>query len=261
VRLLKKNSALLDLALTTNGLLLAQQAQALRDAGLSRVTVSLDTLKADRFRELSRRDQLDDVLQGVETVKALGFPELKIDSVVLRGTNEDELGDLIQFAKGVDAEVRFIEYMDVGGATHWSSSRVFPKREMLDSLEARYGGPIEPTDVESWAPARRYRLPDGTVFGIIASTTEPFCRTCDRSRLTADGLFYLCLYAPSGVDLRAKLRSGSSDEELELEIASLWRARADRGAEVRLELEKRDALVQVEGLRKDPHLEMHTRGG
>jgi cyclic pyranopterin phosphate synthase len=261
VRLLKKNPRLTDLALTTNGLLLSEQAEALKEAGLSRITVSLDTLRKDRFQEISRRNQLDDVLEGIEASRSLGFPELKIDSVILRGTNEDELADLVELAKRVGAEVRFIEYMDVGGATRWESSRVVSKKEMLEALEARYGGPIEPVDVASWAPAKRYRLPDGTVFGIIASTTEPFCRTCDRSRLTADGLFYLCLYARTGVDLREKLRSGASDEELETELASIWRAREDRGAELRRELARREALVQVDSLRKDPHLEMHTRGG
>jgi cyclic pyranopterin phosphate synthase len=122
-------------------------------------------------------------------------------------------------------------------------------------------GEAVPIDVESWAPARRFRRPDGTAFGIIASTTEPFCRTCDRSRLTADGVFFSCLYAQKGLDLRAKLRSGAGDAEIERLVATGWLAREDRGAEIRLELAERDALVEVDRLRKDPHLEMHTRGG
>jgi cyclic pyranopterin phosphate synthase len=261
VRLFAKNPRLKDLALTTNGILLADQAESLKSAGLSRVTVSLDTLRADRFRELTRQDRLADVLEGIEAVKAQGFPELKLDAVILKGVNDDELFELLEFGKRVSAEVRFIEYMDVGGATRWSPERVVSKREMIDRLESRYGGPIERTDRESWAPAKRYRLPDGTLFGIIASTTEPFCRTCDRSRLTADGLFYLCLYAAKGLDLRAKVRGGASDEEIRALIASTWTAREDRGAEIRLLAASREALVAVDGLRKDPHLEMHTRGG
>ena len=175
--------------------------------------------------------------------------------------NDDEIFDLLDFGKTIGAEVRFIEYMDVGGATRWSPERVFSKREMLRRIEERAGATATPIDLESWAPARRFRLPDGTTFGIIASTTEPFCRTCDRSRLTADGVFYTCLYAQMGLDLRAKLRSGASDEELEAILGARWLAREDRGAEVRLELARRDALVEVDRLRKDPHLEMHTRGG
>lgn len=261
VRLLSRDTRLTEVALTTNGLLLEAQAKDLKEAGLSRITVSLDTLKPERFRELSRRDGLEDVLSGIEATRTAGFSELKVDSVILRGVNDDEIFDLLDFAKTVGAEVRFIEYMDVGGATRWSPERVFSKREMLALIEQRSGAPAAPIDLESWAPAKRYRLSDGSTFGIIASTTEPFCRTCDRSRLTADGVFYSCLYAQRGLDLRAKLRSGASDEELEALLASTWRAREDRGAEIRLELAEREALVEVDRLRKDPHLEMHTRGG
>jgi cyclic pyranopterin phosphate synthase len=261
VRLLSRDSRISEVALTTNGLLLEAQAKDLKEAGLSRVTVSLDTLKADRFREISRRDGLEDVFSGIEAARAAGFTDLKIDSVIVRGMNDDELFDLLDFGKSIGAEVRFIEYMDVGGATRWSPERVLSKKEMLALVEERSGSPAAPVDLESWAPAKRYRLPDGSTFGIIASTTEPFCRTCDRSRLTADGVFYSCLYAQKGLDLRAKLRSGASDEELEALLAETWKAREDRGAEIRLELAERDALLEVDRLRKDPHLEMHTRGG
>jgi cyclic pyranopterin phosphate synthase len=256
VALLARNELLSEVALTTNGLLLEPQAKALKDSGLSRITVSLDTLKPERFREISRRDGLDDVLRGIEALLRAGFTGLKLDTVIVRGMNDDEILDLLDFAKSIDAEVRFIEYMDVGGATRWSMDRVVSKREMLALV-----GNATPIDLESWAPAKRYRRPDGTTFGIIASTTEPFCRTCDRSRLTADGVFYSCLYAQKGLDLRGKLRSGAADEEIEALLAARWQAREDRGAERRLELAEREALVEVEGLRKDPHLEMHTRGG
>jgi len=260
VRMLAGIPRIRDLALTTNGLLLPEQAGPLREAGLHRVTVSLDTLRPDRFRALTRRDAYARVLEGIEAVRRVGFPGLKLDSVIMRGVNEDELIDLIEFGKAVGAEVRFIEYMDVGGATHWTMDRVVSRVEMLGVLSARYG-PIEPVVEVSSAPADRFRLPDGTVFGIIASTTTPFCRTCDRSRLTADGMWFLCLYAQRGTDLRTPLRAGAGRAALHEVITGGWRARQDRGAEERKELGIRGPLIQIEGLRQDPHLEMHTRGG
>ncbi len=263
VRLLAGVPAVRDLAMTTNGVLLGEQAATLRAAGLHRVTVSLDTLRPDRFRALTRRDDHAAVLRGIEAVRAAGFPGLKLDTVVIRGVNEDELIDLVEFARAHEAEVRFIEYMDVGGATRWSREQVVSRAEMLERLAARYG-PIEPIREETSAPAERFRLADGLTFGIIASTTAPFCRTCDRSRLTADGTWYLCLYAQRGIDLRTPLRDGASRAELRALISRGWAERRDRGAEERKELEAigfRGVLVQVEGLRRDPHLEMHTRGG
>ena len=260
IRLLATKPALRDLAITTNGVLLAEHAEALRAAGLHRVTVSLDTLRADRFATLTRRTSHAQVLEGIRSVPRAGFSGTKLDTVVIRGVNDDELGDLIEFGKTVPAEVRFIEYMDVGGATRWSMEQVVSRAEMLDRLERRYG-PIVPVVEDSTAPADRYRLGDGTVFGIIASTTAPFCADCDRSRLTADGMWYLCLYALTGVDLRAPLREGASLEELAALIAGGWRTRVDRGAEDRLALRDRSPLIQIGGLKRDPHLEMHTRGG
>jgi GTP 3',8-cyclase len=260
VRMLAANSRICDLALTTNGVLFAEQGEALREAGLHRVTVSLDSLRPERFAVLTGRDTHAQVLEGIAAVRRMRFPKLKLDTVVLRGVNEDELSDLIEYGRGVDAEVRFIEYMDVGGATEWSMEKVFTRAEMLDALGKRYGT-ITPLNENSSAPAERFRLPDGTVFGIIASTTTPFCKTCDRSRLTADGLWYLCLYAQAGVDLRKMLREGDTTEELAARISSIWSARTDRGAESRAATGQRGVLVGIEQLRKDPHLEMHTRGG
>jgi cyclic pyranopterin phosphate synthase len=249
-----------DLAMTTNGVLLAEHAPALKEAGLHRVTVSLDTLRPDRFAALTRRRSHAQVLEGIESLARAGFAGTKLDTVVIRGVNDDELADLIEFGKRVPAEVRFIEYMDVGGATRWSMDQVVSRTRMLEALEARYGR-IEPVVEETTAPADRYRLPDGTVFGIIASTTAPFCSSCDRSRLTADGMWYLCLYAQRGVDLRGPFRRGASPEELRELIAGGWRRRADRGAEERLALRERTPLVQIARLKEDPHMEMHTRGG
>ncbi len=260
VEKLAANPRLKDLAMTTNGVLLAEQAAPLRGAGLGRVTVSLDTLRPERFKALTRRDTLPQVLEGIETVDRMGWPGLKLDTVLMRGVNDDELADIIEYARTVSAEVRFIEYMDVGGATHWSMDRVVSRAEMLTRLAARYGA-IEPVVEDSSAPADRFRLPDGYVFGIISSTTQPFCGTCDRSRLTADGMWYLCLYATKGTDLRKALRGGASRDELKSLIVPGWEGRADRGAEQRLALAERRPLVQIGELKRDPHLEMHTRGG
>ena len=260
VRMLAANPRIRDLALTTNGVLFAEQGEALRAAGLHRVTLSLDTLRPERFAALTGRDTHAQVLAGIAAARRLGFPKLKLDTVVLRGVNDDELADLIEYGRGLEAEVRFIEYMDVGGATQWSLEKVFTRAEMLDQLGKRYGT-ITPLNENSSAPAERFRLPDGTVFGIIASTTTPFCRSCDRSRLTADGFWYLCLYAQAGIDLRQMLRAGAAAEELAARISSIWRGRADRGAELRAATGERGVLVGIEQLRLDPHLEMHTRGG
>lgn len=259
VDMLAGKEGLNDLALTSNGILLASQIDELKAAGLRRVTVSLDTLKADRFVKLARFDELVRVKTGIEAASR-AFGGLKVDTVVIRGVNDDELVDLIEYGKRVNAEIRFIEYMDVGGATHWSWKDVVPRREMLERLTEHYGG-VEAEVKASSAPADRYVLPDGTVFGIISSTTEPFCAACDRSRLTADGMWYLCLYATRGIDLRAALRGGASVDELKAIITAGWTARDDRGAETRLALGERRAFVPVSTLKKNPHLEMHTRGG
>ena len=252
-----------DLALTTNGVLLAEHAHQLHDAGLHRLTVSLDTLRHDRFRDLARFDELDRVLEGIAIASPL-FGGLKIDTVVIRGVNDDELVDLIEFGRTHRAEVRFIEYMDVGGATKWSMASVVPQSEILEMLTRRYGTVTAvslPIDDAGSAPARRYQLPDGEMFGIIASTTAPFCSNCDRSRLTADGMWYLCLYASDGTDLRHALRSGASREEIGTRVREVWERRRDRGAEDRLSGGHRSPLISLERLKRDPHLEMHTRGG
>jgi GTP 3',8-cyclase len=260
VRMLSANPRIRDLALTTNGVLLGEHAGALRDAGLHRITVSVDTLRPERFAALTGRDSHAEVLAGIAATRRAGFASLKIDSVVLRGVNDDELVALLEYGWSIPAEVRFIEYMDVGGATEWSTEKVFTRSEILGRLEKRYGT-ITPLAENSSAPAQRFALPNGTIFGIIASTTTPFCSRCDRSRLTADGLWFLCLYAKTGVDLRKQLRAGAPPEEIAGRIASIWRARTDRGAEMRMTERSRGIFVNIDQLRNDPHLEMHTRGG
>ena len=249
-----------DLALTTNGLLLGRQAATLRDAGLHRITVSLDTLDPRRFEAITGSPDHHAVLDGIAAAAAAGFRSVKLDTVVIRGVNDDELVPLIEFGRRVGAEVRFIEYMDVGGATRWTLRDVVSKREMLQQLAAAYG-PVRPVLERSSAPAERYVLGDGTTFGIIASTTEPFCASCDRSRLTADGIWLLCLYASAGTDLRRPLRAGATVEDLRQLVEAVWSLRADRGAEERLGMDRETTLVPLRSLRKDAHLEMHTRGG
>ncbi len=263
IGMLQKNTRIHDMAMTTNGILLAEQAQNLFDAGLHRITVSLDTLKPERFKALTRRNSLAQVFEGIESVGRVGFRGLKLDAVAMKGYNDDELIPLIEYGKRVNGEVRFIEYMDVGGANDWSADKVLSRKEILVML-GQYYGTIEPVCEISSAPAQRFRLPDGTTFGIIPSTTMPFCSTCDRSRLTADGMWYLCLYAKSGLDLRKPIRARRSREDLLSMIQSGWETRRDRGAEERKELEAgpgRGQYIDIDQLRRDPHLEMHARGG
>jgi cyclic pyranopterin phosphate synthase len=260
IQMLRRHRAVHDIALTTNGILLARHTEELRAAGLDRVTVSLDTLRPERMQEFARSTRHADVLEGIAAAQDSGLGPLKLNVVVIRGYNDDELTDLIEFGRAQNTEVRFIEYMDVGGATEWSMDQVVSQPEMLETLAQRYG-PIEPLREPGSAPAERFALSDGTVFGVIASTTAPFCRTCDRSRLTADGTWLLCLYGETGLDLREALRTGATDDEIAAQIIETWGARTDRGAEERAEAPQRGALYQLESLRADPHREMHTRGG
>src|SRR5256885_409865 len=185
VAMIARDARITDLALTTNGLLLAKHAAALQAAGLQRATVSLDTLRPERMLAFAKCARHADLLEGIAAARKAGFAKLKLNAVVIRGFNDDELADLVEFARTHDAEVRFIEYMDVGGATRWSMEQVVSQREMLEVLARRYGA-IEPIAADGRAPAERFRLADGTSFGIIASTTAPFCRACDRRRPTAD---------------------------------------------------------------------------
>src|SRR5919112_968556 len=176
IRLLARKPAIRDLALTTNGVMLAEHARALHLSGLHRLTVSLDTLRPDRFQALTRFDSLPQVLAGIEEAVNY-FERIKLDAVIIRGTNDDEIVPLLEYAKRIGAEIRFIEYMDVGGATQWSRERVMSRQQILSELSREYG-PIAAIADATSAPADRFRLADGTVFGIISSTTAPFCSSC-----------------------------------------------------------------------------------
>ncbi len=262
VRMLAAHPALDDLALTTNAVGLAAEAAFLREAGLGRLTISLDTLRSERYRALTRRDALEQALAGIEAASRAGFEGIKLNTVVLRGENDDELAELLDFARDGGHELRFIEYMDVGGATRWSREAVLPREEILARIEAAFG-PVHEVDAErrGSAPAQRYALQDGTRFGVIASTTQPFCGACDRARLTADGHFFTCLYAREGLDLATPLRAGAGAQDVAELLRARWSGRSDRGAEERLGMEGRGRLADAQELARDPHLEMHTRGG
>lgn len=290
-----------EVALTTNGLGLVEHASALRAAGLDRLTVSLDSLRRDRVQAMSGRDSLDRVLAGLDAAAAAGFRGTKLDVVAMQGFNDDELVDFLVFGRARGLEVRFIEYMDVLGATEWSADKVVSARTMLARVATAVGGKAVPFGERGSAPAARFQLPKsarvrlddaawkrlevvtrgglsgpatriaqpatrtvelgGAVFGIIASTTEPFCADCDRSRVTADGRWYGCLYSRDGLDLRAPLRAGASDGELVELLGGVWARRADHGAEERAAEAERGAAAGREELVRDPHLEMHKRGG
>jgi cyclic pyranopterin phosphate synthase len=264
VRMIREVPGVREVALTTNGILLAGAAAGLRAAGLERVTVSLDTLRPERLLGYARSPRHSDIVAGIDGARAAGFQSVKLNAVVIRGYNDDEVVPLLEFARDRGLEIRFIEYMDVGGASGWRPDAVVSRAEILAAIAARHG-PIEPLDgvlePRGAAPAERFRLGDGTRFGIIASTTAPFCGACDRSRITADGTWFLCLYADQGIDLRTPLRDGWSDAEIAALVERTWRNRLDRGAERRLEAPDRGALYPLEGLRADPRREMHTRGG
>lgn len=260
IKMLAERSELRDIAMTTNGVLLEKHAQDLKDAGLHRLTVSLDTLNPETFTLMTRRNELERVHAGLRAAREVGFQNTKIDTVAIQGVNDGEITEMIDYARSVSAELRFIEYMDVGGATHWCMDRVISRNRILEILTAKFGDITEVARTDA-APADRFALPDGTIFGIISSVTQPFCSTCDRARLTADGMWFTCLYTETGTDLRKLIRSGASDAALRQKLIDVWSSRDDRGAELRAGLADRSPLAEQASLRNNPHLEMHTRGG
>jgi GTP 3',8-cyclase len=247
-----------ELALTTNGSLLADRVQALKDAGLKRVNVSIDTLDPEKFARIRRRGELDRVLDGLFAAQKAGLGPIKVNCVVERGVNEDDILPLVQFARENGFEARFIEYMDVGNANNWRSEKVVPKREIVERIAERF--PLRELGREAGtAPAVDYEFLDGKgAVGVIASVTEPFCGTCTRARLTADGKLVTCLFSDVGRDLRAPLREGATDDELFRVIAGAWAKRTDRYSEERLA-----ALANGKGYEPREHrkIEMITLGG
>jgi cyclic pyranopterin phosphate synthase len=226
----------LDLALTTNGSLLAGRAADLAAAGLARVTVSLDSLDDATFRRMNDAGfPVEQVLAGIAAAEAAGLAPLKINAVVRRGVNEDSILPLVERFRGTGHVVRFIEFMDVGTTNRWRLDEVTTADQIVAAIAARY--PLEPVAANyPGEVARRYRLADGSAeVGVIASVTRPFCGDCTRARLSADGRLFTCLFAAHGTDLRGPLRAGASDDELRALIAGVWRARADRYSELRAE--------------------------
>jgi len=225
---------LLDLTMTTNGSLLAPRAKALRDAGLRRITVSLDSLDDDVFAAMNDAGfSTARVLEGIDAAAAAGFERIKINCVVKRGVNEATILDLARRFRGTGHIVRFIEYMDVGSTNGWRLDDVVPASEVVARLDAEFG--IEPLDPNYRGEvARRYRYKDGGgEVGVIASVTQPFCRDCTRARLSSEGLLYTCLFGTVGHDFRARLRTGKSDEEIASFLRGVWHMRGDRYSELR----------------------------
>lgn len=250
VALLRRDSEL-DIALTTNGSLLAKQARALRDAGLNRLTVSLDSLSPEVFTRMTDSGlSPSDVLAGIEAAHAVGFGPIKINAVVRRGVNDHTIVELARHFKGSGDIVRFIEYMDVGLTNGWRMDHVLSGREIVARIGAEL--PLEASDPNyAGEVAKRYRYLDGSgEIGVITSVTQPFCGDCGRLRLSADGQIFGCLFARVGTDLRTLLRGCADDAELAEKLSSFWRARGDRYSELR--------SLGTRGL---PRLEMSYLGG
>jgi GTP 3',8-cyclase len=234
----------LDLTLTTNGAVLPQKAQVLADAGLSRITVSLDSLDDEVFRAMNDVDfPVGRVLAGIEAAAAAGLP-VKVNTVVKRGLNEGSIVELARFFKGSGHTLRFIEFMDVGATNGWRLDDVVPAAEIVRTIDAEL--PLEPVEpAYRGEVAKRWRYRDGSgEIGVIASVTQPFCGDCTRARISAEGRLYTCLFAVRGHDLRALVRSGASDEELSAELERIWSKRTDRYSEVRSE--RTSGLQKVE---------------
>ncbi len=241
-----------DTAMTTNGYLLPDKAQALKDAGLGRITVSLDSLDEAVFRKLNgNRAGVHQVLAGIEAAEKAGFTRIKINAVVQRGVNDHTVVDLARYCKDHGYIVRFIEYMDVGTLNGWKLDDVVPADEIVSLIDAQL--PLEPIESNYHGEvAMRYRYRDGGgEIGLIASVTKPFCGACTRMRLSPEGQLYTCLFASTGTDLREPIRAGASDEELAQLVRGVWGDRTDRYSEIRT----------VETERRDPKVEMYHIGG
>ena len=246
-----------DLAITTNGSRLAEHAAALKQAGLKRITVSLDSLDEAVFKEMNGgRGELAVVLNGIETALAAGFP-IKLNTVVERGKNDHTVLDLVERFRGTGVIVRFIEYMDVGTVNGWQPKQVVPSKELLERLRERW--PLSPMSSNYRGEvAKRYTFDDGQgEIGFISSVSEPFCGDCHRARLSADGTVYTCLFAATGTELRTPLRSGASDADLVGLLQNVWRNRQDRYSEIRGRLLEH----KPEGVEEPERVEMYRMGG
>ena len=225
-----------DLTLTTNGVFLPKQAQSLADAGLRRITVSLDSVDPEAFASMTDTDHTpEDVLAGIDAAAEAGLSPIKVNAVVQRGLNDHLVLDLVEHFRNTAVQVRFIEFMDVGTTNGWAMERVVPSAELVAAISERW--PLEPVEATvRGETARRWRYVDGAgEVGFISSVTEPFCADCTRLRLSAEGKLYTCLFGSTGLDLRGPLRDGATDDDLVDLIAGLWESRADRYSEERAE--------------------------
>ncbi len=254
---LSQLEGLRDLCLTTNGALLTEKSQSLRAAGLKRINVSLDSLDPEKFKRITQRGNLSAVLEGLQAAKRTGFEPIKINAVIERGVNDDEILPLADFARANEFAVRFIEFMDVGNSNSWTFDKVVSKKEIVEKVAERY--PLVRIGREDGsAPSVDYRFEDSAGdIGVIASVTEPFCSDCTRARITADGKIVTCLFSQQGHDLKALIRGGASDAELKEKITSIWQMRTDRYSEERLEA-MRSGVYQAKAHKK---LEMIVLGG
>ena len=245
----------IDLTLTTNASLLARKARALKDAGLQRITVSLDALDDATFRRMNDADfPVADVLEGIDAAHRVGLGPVKVNMVVKRGTNDHEVLPMARHFRGSPVVLRFIEYMDVGATNGWRMDEVLPSADVIARLNAEFPlEPVAPSRTGETASRWRYRDGQGEV-GVISSVTQAFCRDCNRARLTTEGRLFLCLFGTQGHDLRALLRAGGTDAQLTGAIAAIWRGRADRYSELRAAL----PAAPADGPRR---AEMHYIGG
>jgi cyclic pyranopterin phosphate synthase len=245
-----------DITLTTNAYLLAGQAQQLKDAGLHRITVSLDSLDDEIFKRMNGRGfGTRRVLDGIRRAADVGLSPIKINAVVQKGVNDHTIVDLARHFQGTGHIMRFIEYMDVGNRNGWKLDEVVSAAEIVALIDAEM--PLEPAEANYVGEvASRWRYRDGSgEIGVIASVTQPFCSDCTRARLSTDGRLYTCLFASNGVDLRGPMRGGASDEELNSIITGIWSRRRDRYSEERAEMTDNDAVAQL------PKVEMYQIGG
>ena len=249
VALLAKIPNLRQLSMTTNGFLLSEKAMALRRAGLKGVTVSLHSLKPERFSEISGGGVLETVVAGIKAAKSVGFKPLKINAVIIRGCNDDEVADLASLARAGDVTVRFIEYMPFDGQHHWGMDKVFSGNEIVERIREHYE--LDAVPRQAGSTAKLYKFHDGKgEIGVITSITQPFCSDCDRIRISADGKIVPCLFDKTGFDLRPLLRGGATDEEI---IAFMRDAILRKAPGVETLLKKYERLEHIRP--------MHTIGG
>ena len=237
-----------DIALTTNGVLLKKYSEELKACGLNRITVSLDSIDPEQFRKMSGgRGNLETVLEGIDAALSVGFKKLKINAVIKRGTNDDQVIEMIDYFKDQSVIIRFIEYMDVGNLNQWKLNETVGSDEIIKKLSEKWQ--LDPLDKNyEGETAQRYQI-DGseTEIGLISSVTKPFCGSCTRARLSSDGKLYNCLFASEGKDIRSWIRDGKSDEYIKNELASIWKERRDRYSELRYsgEINNTDEKVEM----------------